>query len=241
MSEEKRKPPVFLTAKWKNLINATYAVPPSLLEPYLPSGLNPDIREGNAFVSLVAFEFQDTRLKGIRIPFHANFPEINLRYYVNHNGQRGVAFIREFVPKFWIAWFARQLYNEPYRKIRMKSTNREDRGSGTIEVLHNLKTAGKEFFIEARAMHLPYLPESDSLEHFFKEHEFGFGRSRTGKTLRYQVEHPAWDVYPVTEFRHNIDFEMLYGREWRFLNQSVPANVLLAAGSEVKVFGAEKL
>ena len=47
----------FLTAKWHNLFLATYAVPPSMLEKRLPSGLSLDTRDGNAFVSLVAFEF----------------------------------------------------------------------------------------------------------------------------------------------------------------------------------------
>ena len=43
----------FLTAGWTNLINITYAVPPEMLFPYLPKGVEPDIINGKAFVSLV--------------------------------------------------------------------------------------------------------------------------------------------------------------------------------------------
>src|SRR6516225_5763311 len=104
----------FLTARWTNLVLATYAVPPELLRPRLPLGLDLDLREGQAFVSLVAFDFRDTRVLGVPWPGYRNFPEINLRFYVRRGDERGVVFLREFVPKRLVAWLARLLYNEPY-------------------------------------------------------------------------------------------------------------------------------
>src|SRR4051812_21173831 len=101
----------FLTAEWRNLFLATYAVPPPLLEPHLARGLSLDLRDGQAFVSLVAFEFLHTRVLGVPWPGYRNFGELNLRYYVRHVGkdgveQRGVSFLREFVPRRLIAWLA---------------------------------------------------------------------------------------------------------------------------------------
>ena len=52
---------LFLTAEWRNLFLVNYAVPPSLLQSRLPEGLELDTRDGNAFVSLVAFQFLNTR------------------------------------------------------------------------------------------------------------------------------------------------------------------------------------
>src|SRR3954454_24851413 len=104
----------FLTAKWHNLFLATYAVPPATLEKRLPPGLTLDLREGNAFVSLVGFEFLDTRVMGVGCPGYRNFGELNLRFYVRLGEERGVVFVREFVPQRLIAWIARYLYNEPY-------------------------------------------------------------------------------------------------------------------------------
>ncbi len=112
---------VFLTARWERLFLLTFAVEPAVLLPYLPQDLELDTIEGKAFLSFVAFDFLDTRLKGVPIPFHTNFPEINLRFYVRKGRKRGVAFIREFVPKFWIAQTARTIYHEPYQKISMRS------------------------------------------------------------------------------------------------------------------------
>src|SRR3954464_3011883 len=104
----------FLTARWSNLCLLTYAAPPALLEPRLPPGLALDLRDGQAFVSLVAFDFLDTRVLGVRWPGYRNFPEINLRFYVRHGADRGVVFIREFVPARLVAFLAKTLYGEPY-------------------------------------------------------------------------------------------------------------------------------
>src|SRR5882672_8618368 len=87
----------FLTARWTNLFLATYAVPQELLRPRLPPGLDLDLRDGQAFVSLVAFDFLDTRVLGVPWPGYRNFPELNLRFYVRHGERRGVVFVREYV------------------------------------------------------------------------------------------------------------------------------------------------
>src|SRR5438874_7358527 len=116
----------FLTARWTNLFLATYAVPQEVLRPRLPRGLELDLRDGQAFVSLVAFQFLDTRVLGLPWPGYRNFAELNLRFYVRHGDQRGVVFIREFVPQRFIAWVARWLYNEPYLAAPIVATRQEE-------------------------------------------------------------------------------------------------------------------
>ena len=96
------------------LVLATYPVAPALLERRLPPGLSLDLRDGQAFVSLVAFDFLDMCVLGRSWPGYRNFPELNLRFYVHDGEGRGVVFIREFVPHRLVAWLARVLYNEPY-------------------------------------------------------------------------------------------------------------------------------
>ena len=86
----------FLTAEWKHLLNVTYRVPPELLIDKVPPGVELDIQDGTAFASVVAFDFLNTRVRGLTIPFHVNFPEINLRFYIKHQGKRGVMFWKEF-------------------------------------------------------------------------------------------------------------------------------------------------
>ena len=63
----------FLTAKWEKLATANYVIDPKVLVDYLPFGTELDIWNGRCYVSLVAFKFCNTKVKGIKIPFHVNF------------------------------------------------------------------------------------------------------------------------------------------------------------------------
>ena len=110
----------FLRARWVDVLLVTYAVPDDALASRLPVGLEFDRWEGRALVSLVAFDFVDTRVWGLPWPGFVRFPELNLRFYVRYGQRRGVCFIREYVPSRWVSWLARTLYNEPYRGVRYR-------------------------------------------------------------------------------------------------------------------------
>jgi uncharacterized protein YqjF (DUF2071 family) len=227
-------PRPFLTAGWHNLFLATYAVPPPLLEKHLPPGLALDLRDGSAFVSLVAFQFLRTRVLGIGWPGYRDFAELNLRFYVRHGEERGVVFLREFVPQRLVAWMARWLYNEPYLAAPFTAVATD---SPTDLRLHYcLRFAGREHHIHVSGGKPAYRPGPETLEHFFKEHRWGFGRTRSGQGIRYEVAHPVWDVYPVREWRLDFDFGAVYGPEWAFLAGAAPYSTVLAAGSDVAVY-----
>ncbi|MEQ8352638.1 MAG: DUF2071 domain-containing protein [Leptospiraceae bacterium] len=219
---------VFLSARWHHLINLTYPVEPELLKPYLPAGLELDIWEGQAHVSLVAFDFLSTRILGMPIPGYRNFPEVNLRFYVRWKNKPAVVFIREFVPKRAISLAANLLYNEPYKRIPMQSTVNTTQ---TVNVRHTF--AGQS--LEMEALNSPMIPELHTAEHHFKEHDLGFGTGHRKQTLCYRVEHPVWRIFPVNKARIAVDFEKLYGPTWSFLSSRTPRYSLLAEGSDIKV------
>jgi len=223
----------FLTATWSNLFLSTYAVPPALLAPRLPPGTTLDLRDGDAFVSLVAFEFLDTRVRGIAWPGYRNFAELNLRFYVRHGDDRGVVFVREFVPQRLVAWLARTLYNEPYRAAPLTATR--GGADGTHEMTYELGWAGRAHVIEVSAEAATFRPPADSLEHFFKEHRWGFGTTRDGRLRRYEVDHPHWDIHRIRSARIDLDWSAVYGPEWSFLASAQPCSTVLAAGSPVSV------
>jgi uncharacterized protein YqjF (DUF2071 family) len=229
----------FLTARWSNVILANFAAPAELLRPHLPNGLELDQHDGRTWCSVVAFDFFDTRVLGIPWPWHRNFPEINLRFYVRHGKDRGVVFVREFVPLRVVACLARLLYREPYAAVRMSSAVTDSLDSITIE--HRLSYGGRDHLIRAVGAKPPQRPGVDSLEHFFKEHQWGYGRSRREQTLRYEVRHPQWAIYPVREFALDIDWGTLYGMEWSEMNGTKPESVIIAVGSPVLVFPRGRL
>jgi uncharacterized protein YqjF (DUF2071 family) len=224
----------FLSAKWVNLILISYQIDPAILAPYLPTSGQVDTYQGKTFVSLVAFQFRDTRIMNWKIPFHVNFPEVNLRFYGTVNGQRGAIFLKELVPKPIVAYVAKMAYNEPYYYCAIKdrvSENAED-----ITAIYSLQKGGHSFMISAKARNQPFTPPKESLEHFLKEHCRGYGKTRDGRTLAYTVSHTVWPIYPIEQFHSNIDYGFLYGPEWAFLNNQEPYNLTFAEGSTIKVY-----
>jgi uncharacterized protein YqjF (DUF2071 family) len=224
----------FLTARWCNLILANYAVPERLLLACLPPGLELDRRAGKCWASLVAFQFLETRVLGIGWPGFRRFPEWNLRFYVRQGDRRGVVFIREFVPQRLVAWLARAIYNEPYRATQI--TMRVTDGTENLSAEYLVEWGDRRHSLRAVGGKPAYRPGQDSVEHFFKEHQWGFGTTRHGKLIRYEVDHPEWDVYPLREYRVDIDWSILYGPEWAVMNGAQPESVVLAVGSDVRVY-----
>jgi uncharacterized protein YqjF (DUF2071 family) len=223
----------FLTAEWRNLILANFAVPEELLRPHLPPGCEFDRRDGACWASLVAFQFLNTRVLGISWPGFRNFPEWNLRFYVRRGEERGVCFVREFVPQWTVATIARVLYNEPYRAARMAMDVRDEPTGTRAE--YRVRWGGREHTMRAESTAPPVRPAADSLEHWFKEHEHGFGTGRRGGLIRYGVEHPEWDVWPLRDLHIDIDWATLYGPEWAPMNGTAPASAVFAVGSAVRV------
>lgn len=230
----------FLTATWRNLLNLSYAVPDELLLPHLPKGLELDRYQGQAHVSLVAFDFLQTRVRGIKVPFHVNFPEVNLRFYVHYNGQRGVVFIREFVPKHCIALIANRVYNEPYLAFPMESAA-TPAADGSLDIVHQIWKDKDTLQLAVQVSGPEVVPGPDTAAHFFKEHDLGFGRDKRGETLVYGVEHPLWATRDVAITELSLDFGKFYGPEWAVLNDRRPDHALYCAGSPIKVFRAQKL
>lgn len=88
----------FLKAEWRKLAIANYMIDKNLLTEFIPAGTELDLWNEKCYVSLVGFMFKNTRLLGVRIPFHIDFEEVNLRFYVkrfeNGKWKRGVVFIK---------------------------------------------------------------------------------------------------------------------------------------------------
>ncbi|MEP6676531.1 MAG: DUF2071 domain-containing protein [Ferruginibacter sp.] len=230
-------PSKFLSAEWKYLIMANYAVDPEILKPYLPAKTELDIYEGNCFISLVGFLFHNTKVAGISIPFHKNFEEINLRFYVkyNNNGiwKRGVVFISEVVPKPAIALIANTLFNEKYRTHRTKNSLTHD--DTLLSVRYQWRHQKKWNSISVKAETVAIAIPEGSHEEFITEHYWGYSPINKLKTGEYKVEHPRWEIFPVISYEINCDFKAMYGNEFSFLQNIKPNSVLLAKGSAVTV------
>ncbi len=129
---------------------------------------------------------------------------------------------------------ARTLYNEPYVATPMTSQRTEQEQGICIE--HRLTTGNTQQRLQVIASGEPTTPAESSVEHHFKEHQWGFGTNRKGKLLVYEVRHPHWQTIPVTDYQLDWSWDVTYGAEWAFLNTKKPSSVVFAVGSEIEVY-----
>lgn len=234
MTQTKR---TFLDAQWRKLVMINYAVDPKVLQPYLPFETELDEWNGTCYVSLIGFMFVDTRMLKMRIPFHVNFEEINLRFYVKYKDtdghKRGVVFIKEIVPRPALTFVANTLYKENYETLKTKHSWVESNDELTVE--YGWKKKGVWNTIKTISGNKPVDIKLNSEEEFITEHFWGYAKISETVTSEYEVAHPRWQIYPVKEYEINVDFKQTYGANFAFLQDQKPVSVYLAEGSEIVV------
>ncbi|MBL7703504.1 MAG: DUF2071 domain-containing protein [Ferruginibacter sp.] len=233
----------FLTAEWKNLIMANYIVDPAILQPYLPNKTELDFFHDNCYVSLVGFMFMNTRVLGFKIPFHVNFEEVNLRFYVRYNDngtwKRGTVFIKEIVPKPAISFIANTVYHEKYVTKPMKHTVKETENEMALS--YQWKHQNKWNSIQATVENTAQPMIAGSEEEFIAEHYWGYSKYNDTTTFEYNVQHPAWKIFPVKKYSVDCDFGKLYGKIFSFLTNTKPVSILVAEGSAISVLKKRNL
>lgn len=233
---------VFLTAEWRDLLLLNYEVEPEFVRRSVPRGTELDSFRGKTYVSLVGFRFLATRLSGkLAIPFHTDFTEINLRFYVRREVQgeirRGVVFIAEIVPRLAIATAARVLYNENYVCRKMKhETSRE-----TKSLQYSWKEVERWCSLQADFAGQPALPEEGSLQQFLIEHYWGYTSRKDAGSTEYRVEHVPWKIWPCMKVNFVGDPSNLYGHEFAEILRKPPDSVIIAEGSAVSVYNGTKI
>ncbi len=232
--------PSFLTAEWRSLVMWNAVVDKSLLVPHVPAGTELDLWNGEALVSLVGFRFLRTRLKGIPIPFHQNFDEVNLRFYVHRrddHGQwrRGVVFIKEVVPLPAVSLVARWVYHENYVTRRMRHSIAPPTESAAGQFIYEWRDRGEWLRLAAEVSGLlaELTPGSDA--DFILEHYWGYTRQPDGSTFEYAVEHPRWRIWPQVTGTFAGDATALYGPEFASALKQPPHSIVAAEGSAVVV------
>jgi uncharacterized protein YqjF (DUF2071 family) len=238
-------PRPFLTARWRNLAMLNYEVPPEILAPLVPAGTALDSWQGKTFASVVGFLFLDTRVRGIAIPGHRDFEEVNLRFYVRREAEggwrRGVVFVKEIVPRFAIAGTARLLYGEKYVSLPMRHSITGDPTRGGMYVMYGWRLRGRWNGIGAVVGGSPQEAAPGSEEEFITEHYWGYSSLRGGGCVEYQVEHPRWRVWKLLRPVLDCDVAALYGRQFAAPLAGEPSSAFLADGSEVAVYPGRRL
>ena len=232
MSEASRP---FLTAQWRNLIMLTYAIDPTRIIDRVPAGTTLDSWRGKTLITVLGFQFLAAKVLGAPVPFHQDFEEVNLRFYVRRvtdAGPRpGVVFIRELVPRPVVGSMARLLYREPYLVVPMRS---QVSPGPPPEVEYQWNSNGRWCTLAAVGEGEGSEPAPGSLEEFLTERHWGYNGERGKDTLEYQVDHPRWRVWHARSLRVDYTAEALCGLDLA-PELTTPISVLIADGSAVAI------
>jgi uncharacterized protein YqjF (DUF2071 family) len=198
VSRPERSP--ILTAEWRHVAMFNYVVDPAVLEPHVPAGTHLDLWEGRAVVSVVALRFLRMRVLWLPVPFHRDYPQVNLRFYVARDQpggaiRRGVVFLRELVPRRLLATAARWGNNEPYAAAPIYSAVAP--GDGRPVVRYSWHLGGQRHGLEAEAVDDAATAPGGSEAEFITCRHWGYTRQRDGSTSELEVRHPSWTVWPA--------------------------------------------
>jgi len=228
----------FLTATWQNLLMLNFRVEPNVLQPFVPRSLELDLHDGQAYLSVVGFQFRETKVLGVPVPYHRNFDEINLRFYTKRveRGElrRGVTFIKEVVPRHAITVVARALFQEPYQTHRTFCHD-DCASSGERRLSYGWFEGGEPIQLTAHLSGEPRPLRSNSLEHFIAEHYWGYTKQRDGSTVEYRVEHPPWKVWTPNLVALTGPLADAYGATFAHVLEHPPASAIVAEGSPISV------
>ncbi|GAA4373174.1 DUF2071 domain-containing protein [Hymenobacter koreensis] len=239
-------PTTFLTAEWRNLLMANYAVEPDILKPYLPYGTELDDFNGTYYASMVGFMFMHTRVRGFSVPWHRHFEEVNLRFYVRHRDphhgwRRGVVFVKEIVPRPMIVAVANTFYGEKYAALPMRHQWRANAEAGTLDVEYGWRVGAEWNHLRATVEQAVHPIEVGSEAEFITEHYWGYTRRGPQRTDQYEVVHPRWDAHRVLQYDMHCSVAQLYGAAFVEPLAQAPRSVFMAAGSEARVMGGARI
>lgn len=227
----------FLSAEWRNLLMINFQADPAVLQRYVPYRTELDTWNNTHYVSLVGFMFQNTRVRGLSIPFHRHFEEVNLRFYVRYKDglewKRGVVFIKELVPKHAITFVANTIYKEKYATHAMR--HRWSPSEEELEVSYEWKVGAQWNHLTAKADKIPLPITAGSEAEFITDHYWGYTHMGADKTGEYQVTHPQWRTHRMIDFSYQVDTAALYGEDFVPMLSQQPISALLAEGSAITV------
>lgn len=239
----------FLAATWRDFLMLSYEIEPRVLAPFVPSGTELDLWNRTAYISLVGFRFCEARLFGIRVPFHQDFAEVNLRFYVrrrvNDAWRRGVVFLRELCPKRAVGAVARWIYGENFRRVPLKC--RVDRDAAKPQgdcqpprsIEYTWRHRSADYKLAGEVLEPAHTPPRDSLTEFVVDHYWAYTFARQ-RTTEYLVPHTPWQI-AAAEAAFTGDPWRLYGPSFAPFLRGEPACAFWAKGSTVGVYRGLRL
>lgn len=185
--------PWIMTQTWHDLLFAHWPVDARMLQEKLPSGLQPDTWEGQAWVAVVPFRMTNVAPRGVpSVPFVSSFLELNVRTYVTLRGKPGVYFFSLDANSTLAVGAARTLFQLPYYAAAMNV--KAQGGQFAYTSTRQTPNGVAEFAATYRPIGYVVTPEPGSLEYFLTERYCLYTVDSALRARRLEIHHPPWPL-----------------------------------------------
>jgi uncharacterized protein len=177
---------------WEELLFAHWRVPYEEVRTRVPAELGLDTFEGDVWVGVTPFRLTGLRARGmLPLPRVSSFLELNVRTYVNFEGERpGIWFFSLDASSRLAVEAARRTYRLPYFHARMSATRR---GEWIDYECARIDEPGRVFSGRYRPNGAVFHAEPGSLEWFLAERYCLYTVDR-GAVYRADIHHELWPL-----------------------------------------------
>ncbi len=179
---------------WHDLCFMHWPVPPEVLAPTLPRGVELDTYDGQAWLGVVPFTMTGVAPRGVPdVPGVSTFPELNLRTYVTAGGTGGVWFYSLDAANPLAVRLARALFHLPYFDARMW-TSREGGVTRYASLRTHAGAPAARFAGAYRPVGEPITAPAGSLEDWLTNRLYLYSASPAGRVYRGRIHHQPWPL-----------------------------------------------
>jgi uncharacterized protein len=189
--------PWLMGQTWEDLLFAHWRAPADAVRALLPSGLELDLYEGEAWIAVTPFRVTGLRARGVPpLPFLSSFLELNTRTYVTARGKAGIWFFSLDASSELAVLAARYGYKLPYYRADIRAGWRDDWISYEAR-RRDRRGAPAAFRARYRPIGEAAEPKPGSLAHFLTERYCLYTVESEGRLLRGEIHHPPWELQPA--------------------------------------------
>jgi uncharacterized protein YqjF (DUF2071 family) len=189
--------PWIMTQTWHDLLFAHWPVDRVGLAAKIPSSLELDLYDGEAWLAVVPFHMTNVAPRGVpSLPGVSAFPELNVRTYVRAGGRAGVYFFSLDAGNVLAVAAARTMFHLPYYQASIEV---EQQGEGIRYRSRRSRVHGSsaELAVAYRPSGPVSQPREGTLEYFLTERYCLYTVDQDGHALRLDIHHPPWPLQPA--------------------------------------------
>ena len=192
------KMPWVMAMKEEDLLYIHWPVPVERLRPLVPTELEIETYEGQAWLTMIPFQMTQLHLRGLPpIPGLSTVPQVELRTYVRMKEQSGVTFLSLDANHPLITWVAGNIFQLPYLNAKVELTKRKNSIYFQCRRPASDTTPAAEFVGSYWPVGRPSQAKPGSLEYFLVERYVLFVKGLGNLIYWGAVHHLPWKIQSV--------------------------------------------